>query len=239
MKTDSIILATLTVATSLLAGILCWQGVASWLEAVSFVTGAVCVWLTVKENVWNFPIGLLNVATFVFVFAKAHLFGDAGLQVVYFVLTLIGWYLWLYGGERHTGLRVVRASTLENALVVGICGALTVLLWQLLPKVGGSASFWDALTTAISLGAQWLLNRKRLENWIAWIVVDVIYVPLYLYKGLYLTAILYAVFLAMAVMGLRAWHAKWVELQSQRGFDVVGAEDIPFAQEATRGVEAP
>ena len=77
--------------------------------------------------------------------------------------------------------------------------------------VGGSASFWDALTTSISLASQWLLNRKRLESWIGWIIVDVIYVPLYIYKDLYLTAILYGLFLLMAVMGLRAWHAAWRE----------------------------
>ena len=82
-------------------------------------------------------------------------------------------------------------------------------LWQLLHYAGGSSSFFDALTTSISLGAQWLLNRKRLENWILWIIADVIYVPLYLYKALYLTSILYAVFLAMAAMGLLQWLATW------------------------------
>src|SRR5437868_3149656 len=78
------------------------RGLASWLEAISFATGAICVWLTVKESVWNFPISLANVATFFIVFGRAHLFADQGLQVVYFVLTIIGWYMWLYGGERHT-----------------------------------------------------------------------------------------------------------------------------------------
>ncbi len=182
---------------------------ATWLEATSFVTGSVCVWLTVKQSVWNFPVGLVNVATFGTVFYHARLFADAGLQVVYFVLGVVGWYLWLYGGEKRTRLKVGRASANELAILIGFVLVGAVGLWQWLERIGGSASFWDAVTTSISLASQWLLNRKRLESWIGWIVVDVIYVPLYIYKELYLTAFLYSLFLTMAVMGFRAWRASW------------------------------
>lgn len=178
---------------------------ASALEAVSFVTGAVCVWLTVRENIWNFPVGLVNTATFSVVFFEARLFGDAVLQIVYFVLGLVGWYLWRFGGEMRTRLRVTRVSRAEMIGTSLTVAAATLVLWQTLHYLGGSSSFWDALTTSMSLGAQWLLNRKRLENWILWIIVDAIYVPLYVVRGLNLTAILYAVFLVMAVMGLRQW----------------------------------
>ncbi len=206
---ETAVLSTLTVCVGLVAMGMAGSGRASPLEAVSFVTGAVCVWLTVKENIWNFPIGLLNTATYCVVFFQARLFGDSALQVVYFVLGLIGWYLWLYGGERHTRLHVTRAPDLE-LLVVGLAVvASTLLLWKTLRLVGGSASFWDASTTSVSLGAQWLLNRKRLENWHLWILVDAAYVPLYVSRGLNLTALLYAVFLVMAVMGLVRWRAVW------------------------------
>jgi nicotinamide mononucleotide transporter len=200
-------LILLTTSATAIAIAMALLGMASWLEAASFVTGAVCVWLTVKENVWNFPIGLANVATFSVVFFQTRLFADAALQVVYFVLGVIGWWLWLYGGEQHSTLRISRASAFEllSLLVVGALG--TVVLWQVLNSVGGSASFWDALTTSISLVSQWLLNRKQLESWFGWILVDAIYIPLYISKDLYLTAALYAVFLVMATMGLRAWRA--------------------------------
>ena len=201
------ILVALTATTCALAGGMVLAGLAGRFEAVSFVTGAVCVWLAVRENVWNFPVGLLNVLTYSVVFFGAGLYTDAGLQVVYFVLGCMGWYLWLFGGDQRTSLHVTRASVTELLILVGIAGVLTIGLWTLLSHIGGSASFWDALTTAISLAAQWLLNKKRLENWIAWIVVDAIYVPLYIYKALHLTAILYAVFLAMAVIGLLQWSA--------------------------------
>jgi nicotinamide mononucleotide transporter len=200
------VMPALVILTSLLAAAMVWLNLASAIEGISFVTGAICVWLTVKENVWNFPIGLLNVATFVVVFWRAELYGDAGLQVVYFVLGLIGWYLWLYGGERRTALKVERAGPVELAVVSLACIASAFALWWVLYHHTGGVAVWDAVTTALSLGAQWLLNRKKLESWIGWIVVDVIYVPLYLYKGLYLTAILYAVFLCMAVMGFMHWR---------------------------------
>lgn len=226
-RSDTLILLGLTLITCCVAGWMWYRSLASSLEAISFVTGAVCVWLTVRENVWNFPIGILNVMTFSVVFYGAGLYADAGLQVVYFVLGCVGWYLWLFGGEQRSRLRVARASAVEIGVLCGFVSCATFGLWMLLRHVGGSASFWDALTTSISLASQWLLNRKRLESWIGWIIVDVIYVPLYVYKDLYLTAGLYAVFLCMAVMGLRQWHATWKATRGDaapRGFDVVVGE---------------
>lgn len=206
---STIALAALTGLAATLAGIMVGAGKATWLEAASFVTGALCVWLTVKENVWNFPIGLVSVATFSVVFFNCRLYADAGLQIVYFILGLMGWYLWLHGGERRTALRIAKTGNVERVVVVAAAVAMTFILWTVLQRVGGSATFWDAATTSISLASQWLLNRKRLESWIGWIVVDVIYVPLYIYKDLYLTAMLYAIFLVMAVMGLRVWRSVW------------------------------
>lgn len=189
---------------------------ATWLEAISFVTGAVCVWLTVKQSIWNFPIGLINVATFCVVFFQSRLFADAGLQIVYFALGLMGWYLWLRGGENRSELVVSRSPRIELVVTLALVAVATIGLWKTLQQVGGSASFLDALTTSISLAAQWLLNRKRLESWIAWIVVDIIYIPLYAYKELYLTALLYAIFLVMAVLGLRAWRESWLARRNLR-----------------------
>jgi len=199
----------MTVVTAVVSAWMVMLGRATWLEAFSFVTGALCVWLTVKENVWNFPISLANVVAFFFVFARARLFADAGLQAVYFFLTLQGWYLWLYGGVGKTELHISRASKTELAWVCVAGAIMTAGLTIYLRRIEDTLPFWDALTTAISLCAQWLLNRKHLENWHFWIAVDVLYVPMYGYKNLYLTAGLYAVFLVMAIMGLREWLRRY------------------------------
>ena len=199
-------LAVLTVCVAAVALVMAALGRASTLEAVSFVTGAVAVWLVVKENIWNFPIGIINTAGYSVVFFEARLYGDASLNVVYCVLGVIGWYLWLRGGERRTELHVSRAASAELVLVAASVALSTLLLWKTLHFAGGSASFWDAATTSLSLGAQWLLNRKKIENWHLWIVADVIYVPLYVSRGLNLTAVLDAVFLVMATIGLFRWR---------------------------------
>lgn len=207
MKRDTLLLGALSAAALALAAAMAASRRASWLEASAFVTGAGCVWLVVRENVWNFPIGLVNVATFSVLFFQARLYADAGLQVVYFALGIAGWYLWLHGGEHRDALRIRNASRREQWLALAFVAACTVLLWRLLRVVGGSASFFDALTTSGSLASQWLLNKKRVENWLGWILVDVLYVPLYLSRGLHLTALLYAVFLAMATTGYLRWRA--------------------------------
>lgn len=200
------VLSILTVGVAIVGAMMVWLGQSSALEAVSFATGAVGVWLTVKENIWNFPIGIINTAGYSVVFYQARLYGDASLNVVYCALGGMGWYLWLHGGERRSALHINRAGARELSLAAGAIAFGTVLLWKTLHFVGGSASFWDAATTSLSLGAQWLLNGKRIENWHIWIVADVIYVPLYVSRGLNLTAVLYAVFLVMATIGLFRWR---------------------------------
>jgi len=198
--------ATLIAATIGIAYAAWSTKTAGALEAGAFVTGVICVWLVVRQSIWNFPLGLLNVAAYAWIFYEYRLYADSGLQVVYFGLNLAGWYLWLFGGENRTELQVQRTSRRELALI-GLCiAAATGFLWWLLGKLGGAAKFWDALTTSISLSAQWLQSRKKLECWHLWILADVIYVPLYISRGLNLTALLYGVFLCMAVMGLLAWQ---------------------------------
>lgn len=144
----------LTTAVSILATAMAFFRLAGWLESVSFITGALCVWLTVKQNIWNFPLGLINVATFCVVFFHSRLYADAGLQIVYFGLGVVGWYLWLHGGANRTALKVSRASAWELSLICVFIAASTLGLWKVLAQVGGSASFWDALTTSISLASQ-------------------------------------------------------------------------------------
>lgn len=201
----------------------------SMTEALGFVTGAFCVYLVVRENVWNFPVGLANNAFFLVLFAGARLYGDAALQVVYIALGFQGWYLWLRGGENRTPLRVERASRRLLAGVAAFVAAATIALTFLFRQVNDSAPFLDAFTTSLSLGAQYLLNRKAVENWLLWITADVVYIYLYFDKGLHLTAVLYSLFLCLCVAGLRSW------LKSMSGQGASGEGDAARVLEAGGG----
>jgi nicotinamide mononucleotide transporter len=174
-------------------------------ETLGFVTGAACVYLVVKENIWNFPVGIANDLFFLILFGRARLYGDAGLQVIYVLLALQGWYLWLHGGQNKSILRITRASPKTLVVLTVITIAATSVLAIILRAVRGAAPILDAFTTILSLTAQYMLNKKYLENWWVWIAADVIYIYLYLSRGLGLTALLYAVFLVLCVTGIRNW----------------------------------
>ena len=179
-------------------------------EVLGFITGAVSVWLTVKQNVWNWPIGIANSAFYVIVFFQARLYADSSLNVLYIVLGFLGWYWWLKGGEHRTALNVGRVSK-RSVLVLAAVGLVgTAGMAVFLASVHDSAPFLDALTTVLSLIAEYMLARKLLENWGVWITADVIYIGLYSYRSLYLTAILYALFLTMCIVGFVGWRRTWL-----------------------------
>jgi nicotinamide mononucleotide transporter len=183
----------------------------SCLELVGATIGIVSVLLSVRQQVWSWPTGLINVALYTVLFYRSGLYSDMGLQVVYFVLSVYGWYEWLYGGKGHTTLTVSRTPT---ALWRWLA-AIGVLFWfvdgQLMSRVAGvSLPYVDAALATVSLIAQYLMTKKLLENWALWIAVDVAYVGMFIYKGLYLTAANYAVYLALAVLGHVAWKRSLV-----------------------------
>ena len=132
------------------------------------------------------------------------------MQIVYFVLGAIGWYLWLYGGVRRSRLQISLASNRRRLNVTLAFLLIWVADYFVLKKIGGSAPLLDSLTTALCLAAQWLLDRKHLENWLLWMTADLIYIPLYASKGLILTSLLYGVFLSMCVIGLVQWRRTWI-----------------------------
>ena len=177
-----------------------------WTEVLAFITGAVCVLMVVEQNIWNFPIGIANNIFFIIVFLSARLYGDMTLQFVYIALGVIGWYQWLHGGEKHARLQVNHTSMREVEILVVIGIPATIGMREYFMRINDSAPFLDAFTTVLSLVAQYLLNYKRIENWYVWIFADVLYVWLYTQKHLYLSAVLYAIFIGMCIAGLRSWY---------------------------------
>ncbi|MBW8481341.1 nicotinamide riboside transporter PnuC [Actinomadura parmotrematis] len=179
----------------------------NWAELLGFATGAVNVGMVVRQNIWNWPVGAANVVLLGLVFLDGGLYADASLQAVYLVLQVYGWWVWMYGGRGRDELPVRRTRGGEWA-AIGAAGiaATGVMYWVLATWTDSTVPFWDALTTALSLMATYGQTRKLLESWWLWIIVDLVYIPLYAYKDLHLTAVLYVVFLAICVAGLLAWR---------------------------------
>jgi nicotinamide mononucleotide transporter len=177
------------------------------LELVAAAIGLVAVWLVVREHVWSWPIGAVQVTLYIYIFAAAKLYADAGLQVIYFALQFYGWYQWLHGGAHRDRLHVSHAR--RHVLVVSLgVGALgTTVLGSLLARYTDQAlPYWDSGIAAFSLVAQWMLAKKLIENWLFWFAIDVVAVGVYLNRGLYPTSVLYFVYLGLAVAGWRSWR---------------------------------
>ncbi|MDB5935091.1 MAG: uncharacterized protein JWQ01_2435 [Massilia sp.] len=176
------------------------------LELISFVLAVINVLLNIRQNHWAWLFAIVSSATYAVVFFDARLYGDCGLQLVFIAVSVWGWYSWLRGGVKHHALHVTRLGRAGwAASFAGWAVGFVLLAWFLKIYTNTDVPHADGFLTAGSLVGQVLLSRKKVENWHVWIVVDVLYVGLYLYKGLVLTAFLYGLFVLMAVAGLRAW----------------------------------
>jgi nicotinamide mononucleotide transporter len=176
------------------------------LELISFVLSLLTVLLNIRQNHWAWLLAIISSAAYGMVFYNTRLYGDMGLQVVFIVVSVWGWHSWLRGGAGRQPLRVTRLDRAGwTASLAGWAIGFVLLAFFLKTWTDTDVPRADGFLTAGSLLGQLLLSRKKVENWHAWIAVDILYVGLYLYKNLLLTAILYAVFVAMAAVGLQAW----------------------------------
>ncbi len=177
------------------------------LEIISFILSVITVVLNIRQTHWAWLFAIIASAMYGAVFYQARLYGDMGLQVVFIVVSVWGWYQWLYGGAQHDELHVSRSSNIGWAWgIAGWLAGFVILALFLARWTNTDVPNVDGFLTAGSLLGQVLLSRKKVENWIVWIVVDILYVGLYVYKGLALTAVLYALFVVLAGIGLAAWY---------------------------------
>jgi nicotinamide mononucleotide transporter len=176
------------------------------LELISFVLSLVTVGLNIRQSHWGWLFAIISSATYAVVFFGAKLYGDMGLQVVFIIVSFWGWYQWLHGGAARSVLQVSRLSARgwRISLLAWALG-FVALAFFLGCYTDTDVPRMDGFLTAGSLLAQVMMSRKKLENWLIWIAVDVLYIGLYLYKQLLLTAGLYALFIGMAAIGYVAW----------------------------------
>jgi nicotinamide mononucleotide transporter len=187
-----------------------WGTPTSWLELVAFVLALAMVGFNIRELHWGWPLAIVSSLMYCALFWRSRLYGDASLQIVFVVLAFWGWFQWLRGRRPDgSALQVIRLSPQGAMLCIAISAALWLATGIFLLKFTDSdVPWWDAFPTAVSLVGQYLLGRKYVENWLAWIAVNTVSVGLFAYKGLWLTLLLYALFIVLSVVGWRAWQRK-------------------------------
>lgn len=187
-----------------------WGAPASWLELTAALLALVMVGCNMRELHWGWPLAILSSLMYVGVFADSRIYGDAGLQLFFVLMAGWGWFQWLRGHRSDgSALHVAKLSPRGWLLALGAAALLWLALGVFLARFTNSdVPWWDGFVTAFSVVGQFLLARKFIENWAAWLVVNIVSVGLFVHKGLWLTVGLYAVFALLSVAGYLAWRAR-------------------------------
>jgi nicotinamide mononucleotide transporter len=185
--------------------ILNWWQYQSWLEIVGVISGLLCVYLAAKNIIWNWPLAIISVCIYIFIFYNSHLFADMGLQFYFLAINIYGWYFWSNkpASQQKTPVVLITKRQIVFSSIAIII--FTFILGSVLKYTTASYPYLDSFCTACSLVAQFFMARKVVENWLLWVFVDVIYVGIYIFKGLHLTAIMYAIYVAIALIGYLDW----------------------------------
>lgn len=189
------------------------------IEIIAVVFGVLSVWYAHKENIWVFPLGIINVLIYIYICISTQLYANAGINVVYFLTNVYGWYNWSRTNDDKESLQISRNTNKQNALWLLFAVVLYgVTVWILRtanqndPIYLNSILPWiDGMNTSFFLCATVLMTVKKIENWWFWIAGNVISIPVYFSQGLYFTSLQYAIFLVIAIMGLRGWNKRWAE----------------------------
>ena len=179
----------------------------TWLEVGAFIAALLMVWANLRVHPVAWPLAIVSSAAYALLFVQSKLYGEAGLQWVFIGLAAWGWWQWLRGTS-HNGQPLQVQRLTRESRVRALAATLTawpLLALLLLNTTDSDVPFFDALPTVASITGQLLLGRKYIENWLVWALVNAISVALFSYKGLWLTAMLYALFFVLSIVGWRTW----------------------------------
>lgn len=191
------------------------------LEIIGTLIGLVYLWLEYRASIYLWIASIIMPAVYLFVYYDAGLYADFGINVYYLLAAVYGWWVWKYGNKEKQGeeLPITRMPRGKWKMAAAMYLVFQLLIaWILIRYTDSNVPWCDAFTTALSMVAMWMLARKYLEQWLVWIVVDVVSVALYLYKGLFFTAGLYALYAIIAVYGYWNWKnmMEQKKLQTER-----------------------
>ena len=188
-----------------------YQGVPPFyivLEFIAVIFGFLSVWYSKQENILVYPTGIVSTVIFVYLLWQWGLIGDMLINVYYSTMSIYGWYVWTRKVDAVHYIPITRTTRKENlwSILIFLGTALfTVAIYQFFDKWNDWTAYVDTFTTGIFFLGMWLMAKKKLENWIYWIIGDIISVPLYLYKGLAITSLQYLLFTIIAFYGYRTW----------------------------------
>ncbi|MBU2651813.1 MAG: nicotinamide riboside transporter PnuC [Bacteroidetes bacterium] len=181
----------------------------NYIELIAAALGLVAIILQIRQHILYWPVSIVLVSLYIYVYIHAKLYADMSLQVYYLGISFYGWYHWAFGKRNGTGEKLPVSFASLKVMMVSLVVAV-VLFWTisaiLIHYTDSDLPYWDAFTTALSFVATWMLARKIIENWLVWIVVDAVSVGIYIYKGLYPTAILFTVLTILAIAGYISWR---------------------------------
>lgn len=180
----------------------------NYIELLGFIFGLLYIIFSIKQNIWCWPVGFITSALYIYVFFVSKFYADMGLQVYYLLVSIYGWYNWMFGArsKKQDDLRISKIK-LRPGIYLTIVAILLfgVISFILVNYTDSELPYWDSFTTAASFVATWMLAKKIIEHWIIWVVVDFVSLGLYIYKGLYPTVILFAVYTILAILGYLEW----------------------------------
>jgi len=184
-----------------------YQTLDIFLEITAVVFGLLSVWYSKNNNILVFPTGMISTSIFIYLLFKWVLLGDMMINAYYFIMSIYGWYIWTRKENKVT-TPISRVNSFEKKIAILIFLFSIVFVYSIyvyFDKWGSLTSYIDNITTAIFFVGMWLMAKRKIENWIFWIVGDVISVPLYFYKGLTFTSLQYFIFTFIAIAGYYSW----------------------------------
>ena len=181
------------------------------LEIIAVIFGFLSVWFSKQNKVLVFPTGMISTVIFVYLLLKWELLGDMMINVYYFIMSVYGWYIWTRKTGNEAATPISRTTFTEKKISIAIFLATLLfvyLVYQNFDKWTSWIAYVDTLTTAIFFVGMWLMAKRKIENWIYWIIGDIISVPLYFHKGFTFTSLQYLIFTFIAIFGYIAWKKR-------------------------------
>ena len=180
------------------------------IELAATLFGMVYVWFSIRQSLNTWPAGIITSLLYCSVFFAAKVYAGMGLQLYYLLISIYGWWSWTHGDKTNSGKDNLKVSQTAIALWIWLSAVFFIVIvlmyFLLLLYTDSPIPFWDAFTTSLSIIATWMLARKKLEQWLIWVFVDLVSATVYLYRELYPTVFLFLVYAVMAGIGYYKWQ---------------------------------